>query len=186
MVGGDTLFRQIYSEYTTIIEKHRSPVPVGTSLPHGQSGEKSANQTARHVLQTLVGDQGELARLAIASVLWSLRPDLVYYVGLSGCLNALYVVVVAAFWQPGLKLPVALLLIGDAAKILLETATPWSLTGGVSWQSVPEAHLVGYLVGAAWVAGPTFYRSCFPLRPAAAGCCPCAGRRPAGRGWRRG
>ena len=95
------------------------------------------------------------ASLLISLVFWIAMPGLIWYRGLSGDLHALYfagcVLWLLTSSGRGRWLPIAALA-GGAIKVLLEQ--PWSgeTFPWLSWLGapvVPQAHLIGALVGAA-------------------------------------
>ena len=96
-----------------------------------------------------------VASLLISLVFWIAMPGLIWYRGLSGDLHALYfagcVLWLLTSSGRGRWLPIAALA-GGAIKVLLEQ--PWSgeTFPWLSWLGapvVPQAHLIGALVGAA-------------------------------------
>ncbi len=94
------------------------------------------------------------APVAISLVFWLAMPGLIWYRGLSGDLHALYfagcVVWLLSSRGHARWLPIAALA-GGAIKVLIEQ--PWSETfPWVAWLGapvVPQAHLIGAIVGAA-------------------------------------
>jgi rhomboid family GlyGly-CTERM serine protease len=95
-----------------------------------------------------------LAPILMSLVFWLVLPELQWYRGLSGVLHAVYfagcVVWIAASAGRAGWLPVAAL-IGGALKVLLEQ--PWDASFPVHEMLrvavVPQAHLIGAIVGAA-------------------------------------
>lgn len=94
-----------------------------------------------------------LAGLVAVNVclMWCL-PQLERYCGLSGMLNALFVVALADLWRlrrhPAIPLAGLILIM----KLALEMATHQSLVADLRWPSVPEAHLAGCVGGLAFLA----------------------------------
>lgn len=102
-----------------------------------------------------------LAPLLISLVFWAVMPELIWYRGLSGSLHALYftgcVVWIRTTTGRSRWLPIAALF-GGTIKVLLEQ--PWDTSFPFrEWLGaavVPQAHLVGAVIGAAaglWIAG---------------------------------
>jgi rhomboid family GlyGly-CTERM serine protease len=95
-----------------------------------------------------------IAPLAISLVLWTVMPELVWYRGLSGALHSVYFAgcIVWLRQTPGRArwLPIAALA-GGVLKVLLEQ--PWEarfpMHELLDAAVVPQAHLVGAVVGAA-------------------------------------
>lgn len=83
--------------------------------------------------------------LAVDACLWWCLPELERYCGLSGLLNALFVVALADLWRRHPVVP--LVALGLIVKLAIELATRQSLVLDMAWASVPEAHVAGCLGG---------------------------------------
>lgn len=85
--------------------------------------------------------------LAVDAGLWWAMPELERYCGLSGMLNALFVVALAELWRlhrhPAF--PVAGLLLG--VKLAIETTSGQTVLLDTLWPGVPLAHVAGCLGG---------------------------------------
>ena len=74
------------------------------------------------------------------------------YAGLSGVLNTLLVVALYHLSSKENYAAAAMLtLVASMAKVILELTTSSSIFSSLPWPAVPQAHLVGWLVGAAFV-----------------------------------
>jgi rhomboid family GlyGly-CTERM serine protease len=97
--------------------------------------------------------------LAVDAGLWWGLPGLERYCGLSGMLNALFVVALADLWRRHRHpvFPLAALILG--AKLLAEAVAGQSLVLDTEWPAVPLAHVAGCLGGLAFLAleGGLFY-----------------------------
>lgn len=80
-------------------------------------------------------------------MLWLALPELERYCGMSGVLNTLLLFAFAALWRVATA-PV-LVAVGTLsfAKILVEISAGQALLTNAAWESVPQAHLAGWLIG---------------------------------------
>ena len=90
-----------------------------------------------------------IGTVAVTATLWWAMPELDRYCGLSGVLNAVYVVLLAGEWRRSGSPILLILLAAGAAKIGVETVAGGALFTDPFWPSVPAAHLAGYLAGLA-------------------------------------
>lgn len=124
-------------------------------LVHGDARHAMWDIGALAIIGCAMEERGRRRILAAAAAgivvvdawLWWFLPELERYCGLSGMLNALFVVALADLWQacrhPAVPL-VALLLL---AKLAAEISSGVSLVVTTAWPSLPEAHLAGCLGG---------------------------------------
>ncbi len=88
-----------------------------------------------------------LGILAISLGLWFGMESLLFYCGLSGLLNGLFVVVIWEFWHIS-KDPIILCLgAANLIKIALEMTKNDALFSSIAWPVLPEAHFFGVLGG---------------------------------------
>jgi len=85
--------------------------------------------------------------LGVNLMLWLALPELERYCGMSGVLNTLLLFAFAALWRVATA-PV-LVAVGTLsfAKILVEISAGQALLTNAAWESVPQAHLAGWLIG---------------------------------------
>lgn len=88
--------------------------------------------------------------LAVDAALWWCLPEIGRYCGLSGLLNALFVVALADLWHRHPLVP--LVALGLILKLAVELATRQSLLLDMAWPSLPEAHVAGCIGGLAFLA----------------------------------
>jgi rhomboid family GlyGly-CTERM serine protease len=88
-----------------------------------------------------------LGSLGVDLLLWYGLPGLSHYAGLSGTLNTLLLLAIAALWQPPNRVMLITVGVVALAKIIAEMALGQALLSDTSWQSIPQAHLAGCLVG---------------------------------------
>jgi len=79
--------------------------------------------------------------------LWFGNNTLEYYCGLSGILNTVLVVALWCLWRNQKELIILLVGLGAAGKIVIELSINQAILTETSWQSVPEVHAIGMLVG---------------------------------------
>lgn len=89
--------------------------------------------------------------LAVDACLWWGMPELDRYCGLSGILNALFVVALADLWRRYRDPLVALVAALLALKLVAELLAGESLLLDTRWPSVPLTHLAGCLGGLAFI-----------------------------------
>lgn len=92
---------------------------------------------------------------AVNAGLWWWLPGLDRYCGLSGMLNALFVVALADLWQRHRHPLFPLAALALAVKLVMEIALGQSLVVATDWPSVPLAHLAGCIGGGGFVAVET-------------------------------
>jgi rhomboid family GlyGly-CTERM serine protease len=94
--------------------------------------------------------------VAVSATLWWGVPALTWYCGLSGILNAVYVVLLAGLWRRTGDRLLMVLLVGNALKITVEALAGAALFTDPLWPPVPAAHAAGYLAGivTAMIGGP--------------------------------
>lgn len=90
--------------------------------------------------------------IAVSAALWWGIPALAWYCGLSGVLNAVYVVLLAGVWRQTGSGLLLVLLAGNAVKIAVEAVAGVALFTDPLWQPVPAAHAAGYLAGMVVIA----------------------------------
>lgn len=77
-----------------------------------------------------------------------LLPKVTYYCGLSGLLNTLLVVILMRLWRTSSsKIFINLLVLGYTSKLLYEMLGGHSVIGGLHWETLPEAHVTGAVLG---------------------------------------
>ena len=101
-----------------------------------------------------------------AVVHWQ-RPDLDFYAGLSGVLNAYFVALLLCLWRRYRHPATALAAVGLVIKIGLEMGAGSSLLGVGLWSAVPEAHAAGAVAGLLF--GLPYLRRRRPVQAHAAG-----------------
>jgi len=88
-----------------------------------------------------------LASAAVSGWLWWGLPELTYYCGLSGILNALLALGLASLWRE-LRHPLILATgLAAALKIVLEIQLGQALLTDTAWPSVPSTHAAGFVCG---------------------------------------
>lgn len=87
--------------------------------------------------------------IAVDVCLWWFMPALERYCGLSGLLNALFVVALADLWKTHRHPLFPLAGLGLCVKLAVEIAAEQSLFVSTAWPSVPLAHLAGCMGGLA-------------------------------------
>ena len=88
-----------------------------------------------------------LAMFSINVWFLAINSTLLFYCGLSGILNAAFVIALESLWrQTGSRL-VWLIGLAAVAKMLFELTLGYSLFTQTAWQSVPQAHVIGFLSG---------------------------------------
>ena len=85
--------------------------------------------------------------IAINLGLWFGMESLLYYCGLSGLLNSLFVVVIWQFWNISKDPMILCLGAANLSKIGLEITMNEALFSSISWPPLPEAHFFGVLGG---------------------------------------
>ena len=87
--------------------------------------------------------------MAIDCYLWINSIGVINYAGLSGVLNTLLVVALFLQWQKHqhLRKLTGLIFLTSLVKIMFELWSHQAIFTHSSWQSLPEAHLVGFLSG---------------------------------------
>jgi rhomboid family GlyGly-CTERM serine protease len=85
--------------------------------------------------------------LGVNLMLWLALPELARYCGLSGVLNTLLLFAFAALWRVATAPVLTVIGTLSFAKILVETLAGQALITNATWQSVPQAHLAGWLIG---------------------------------------
>jgi rhomboid family GlyGly-CTERM serine protease len=113
---------------------------LGGLLILGSSLERSAG--GRQVVQVLM-----LGSLMVDLVVWLLLPELSYYCGLSGALNALLLPALYSLREQFPKSALLLVAFGSLLKIVIEQQAGQALFSNTAWVSVPLAHLAGWIVG---------------------------------------
>lgn len=115
------------------------------------------------VLQCGLGHGTQKMALTFASsaavihgIIYFVRPDLIWYVGLSGVLNSYFIVALYGIWQKTRSTIALFAGIGAVAKTLAETLLGGSVLGIGSWQAVPEAHMAGLIAGILFVVSNIF------------------------------
>lgn len=91
-----------------------------------------------------------VSSLAIDAWLWWFAPELTFYCGLSGILNALMSALLYLQWRQRKHWYISFVGVCAAAKIVIETLANQSLFTHTAWQSLPEVHLIGFLIGIAY------------------------------------
>lgn len=89
--------------------------------------------------------------LAVNGCLWWWLPELDRYCGLSGMLNALFIVALADLWQKHRHPVFALAALALAFKLVAEITAERSLLLDTQWPSVPLTHLAGCLGGLVFI-----------------------------------
>jgi len=129
-------------------------------LVHGDAGHALWDIGALAAIGMMMEPQGRwrmagalIAGIAAVNVcLWWFMPGLEYYCGLSGVLNALFVVALADLWKM-YRHPVFLFGgLGLGAKLAVEITLSQSLFVSTTWPAVPLAHLAGCIGGLALLA----------------------------------
>jgi len=129
-------------------------------LVHGDAGHAFWDIGALAAIGTMMESQGRWRMagallagvVAVNACLWWFMPGLDFYCGLSGVLNALFVVAIADLWKM-YRHPVFLFGgLGLGAKLAVEMALGQSLFVSTVWPSVPLAHLAGCIGGLALLA----------------------------------
>lgn len=88
---------------------------------------------------------GGVVTVGVVLTLW--LPEILYYCGLSGVLNALLVPVLADAWRRSRSPLVAAIALLSLAKIGFEMLAGQALITETLWPSVPLAHLAGWIAG---------------------------------------
>lgn len=122
---------------------------------HSDSGHLAWNLGALLVLGAAIETRSRhtipvgllFGSLGVDLLLWYQLPGLSHYGGLSGTLNTLLLLAIAALWQPANRVMLITVGVLALAKIIGEMALGQALLSDTSWQSVPQAHLAGWLVG---------------------------------------
>lgn len=96
--------------------------------------------------------------LAVDAAIWALLPGMSHYCGLSGVLNTLLIGAVATIWRHS-RSPLPLV-VGVLAlvKILVEGTAGHALLTDTAWDSVPHAHLAGWIAGLWLVYGSRLHQ----------------------------
>jgi rhomboid family GlyGly-CTERM serine protease len=101
-----------------------------------------------------------LASMVIVSMYILLfMPGLELYCGLSGILNTMLVVVLRDIWLRYRHPVIPLIAAASLVKILVESGLGKAIFTDTAWQSVPEVHLVGFVVGIIFVVFDTNIKS---------------------------
>lgn len=87
--------------------------------------------------------------LGVNLMLWLFLPELTHYCGMSGVLNTLLPFALASVWRRENVPILALIGVLSPAKILIEISAGQALLTNSAWESVPQAHLAGWLTGLA-------------------------------------
>jgi len=80
-------------------------------------------------------------------MLWLTLPELARYCGMSGVLNTLLLFAFAALWCVATAPVLTVIGTLSFAKILVEISAGQALLTSAAWESVPQAHLAGWLIG---------------------------------------
>ncbi len=105
------------------------------------------------------------AMFAINAVLWRIVPELAWYCGFSGVLNALFVAAVYGQWRKTANPVFGFLALGGLAKIALETWNAGAILPTSSLPSITEAHFVGFSAGLVLCLVAAFLTTGGPLSP---------------------
>lgn len=88
-----------------------------------------------------------ISAILIHGMIYTTRPDLIWYVGFSGILNSYFIIALYGIWQKT-RSPVAIFVgFGAIAKTCAEVLGGGSVLGIGSWQAVPQAHMAGLISG---------------------------------------
>jgi rhomboid family GlyGly-CTERM serine protease len=79
--------------------------------------------------------------------LWFVNQSLIYYCGLSGILNTVFVVTLFMLWREHKHHMIWVIAVGAVGKIIVEMSSRQAIFAQTSWPSVPEAHAVGFVFG---------------------------------------
>jgi rhomboid family GlyGly-CTERM serine protease len=140
----------IQGEYWRLLTAH---------LVHSDWEHLLWNLSALLIVSTLI-EQYQRGSLIIALLggiivtdvyLWHNTLGVVNYAGLSAVLNTVLVVALYQLWQHSKQLLQRVILVatfvGSLLKIIWEMQTSSSLLTSIEWQSLPEAHLAGFIMG---------------------------------------
>lgn len=122
---------------------------------HSDSGHLFWNLGALVLLGWMVETRNRLALLSsllagtlgVDLMLWLMLPDLSHYCGMSGVLNTLLLFAFAAFWRNTTAAILTITGMLSLAKILIEISLGQALLSNTAWESLPQAHLAGWLIG---------------------------------------
>lgn len=122
---------------------------------HSDSGHLFWNLGALVLLGWMVETRNRLALLSsllagtlgVDLMLWLMLPDLSHYCGMSGVLNSLLLFAFAAFWRNTTAAILTITGMLSLAKILIEISLGQALLSNTAWESLPQAHLAGWLIG---------------------------------------
>ena len=105
----------------------------------------------RHSKQDLL--YGLIVGIVAVNVYLGSVYQLTAYAGLSGVLNTLLVVALFRLCQiPSYRAAAMWTMVLSMLKIVIELYSGHSVFSSISWQAVPQAHLVGWITGAAFVS----------------------------------
>lgn len=135
---------------------------------HSDSGHLFWNLSALVLLGWMVETRNRWAlltslfagTLGVDLMLWLMLPDLSHYCGMSGVLNTLLLFAFAALWRNTTAALLTITGMLSLAKILIEISLGQALLSNTAWESLPQAHLAGWLIGLILIA-------VVPLPPAA-------------------
>lgn len=85
--------------------------------------------------------------LMLSAYIFLFMPELELYCGLSGILNTILVIGLHGLWHRYRHPMIPLVAVASLMKIIVESNAGKAIFTNTAWQSVPEVHLAGFVVG---------------------------------------